>query len=330
MTEHAETAAELPLDGVGARLRRAREAAGLSRTQIAQTTRIPERHLGAIEEGNFGALPARTYAVGFSRSYAKAVGLDDKEIADAVRLELAGVEPGELRGIPSFEPGDPNRVPSPRLAWLAALLALLVILAGFAWWRGFFLPGGELPSLLPPDRPAATAPAPAASAPAAAPAATPAGPVVFTALEDQIWVKFYEGSGRQLLQKQLARGETFTVPADLPDVRLWTGRPEALAITIGGQPVPPISDVQRTVKDLPVSAAALLARGAAPGPATTPGAPAPVAAVPQSTARTVPVRIPAAVPAATSAPLPAPVQAVPTTAPGAATPAAAPAATAER
>ena len=57
-----EASAELPLDGAGGRLRRAREAQGLSRADIAQRTRIPERHLAAIEQGDFAALPARTYA----------------------------------------------------------------------------------------------------------------------------------------------------------------------------------------------------------------------------------------------------------------------------
>ena len=78
---------ELPLMGVGERLRRAREAAGKSLAEIAAETRIPQRHLTLIEDGAFDALPARTYAVGFSRSYASAVGLDPRAIADEVRAE---------------------------------------------------------------------------------------------------------------------------------------------------------------------------------------------------------------------------------------------------
>jgi hypothetical protein len=86
--------------------------------------------------------------------------------------------------------------------------------------------------------------------------------VVFTALQDRIWVKFYDGAGKQLVQKLLAKGETWTVPADAVDPKLWTGRPDALGITIGGQAVPRIADKQGIVKDVPVSAAALLARPA--------------------------------------------------------------------
>jgi len=104
--------------------------------------------------------------------------------------------------------------------------------------------------------------------------------VVFTALQDRIWVKFYDGAGKQLVQKLLAKGETWTVPADAVDPKLWTGRPDALGITIGGQAVPRIADKQGIVKDVPVSAAALLARpapGGAPAPASSAPAAAPVA-----------------------------------------------------
>jgi cytoskeletal protein RodZ len=313
MSEEFAVEAELPLESVGTRLARAREAAGLSRSQIAATTRIPERHLAAIETGDFAALPARTYAVGFARSYAKALGLDDKAIVEEVRAELAdqAIEPPR-RGIPTFEPGDPARVPSARLAWLSALGVLVAVLIGYLAWPSLFAPGGTLPSILPQETPS-----PAATAPAPAPSqAAPAGPVVFTAMEPDVWVKFYDGAGNQLLQKQLAQGETWTVPADQPQVLIWTARPDALAITIGGQAVPRLSDQQKTIKDVPVTAAALLARA---DPAAQPPAPAAsqaASAPPPAPRRAAPQRNrqPAAVqpgpepaaPAATAASVPEP------------------------
>ena len=89
-----------------------------------------------------------------------------------------------------------------------------------------------------------------------------------------MWVKFYDSAGTQLLQKELARGESYTVPAEADGPQIWTGRPEAQDITIGGQAEPKLAEAQVTMKDVPVSAAALLARvqtvpGSAPssGPA---------------------------------------------------------------
>lgn len=249
--------AELPLESVGAGLMRAREAGGLSRTQIAAQTRIPERHLAAIETGDFAALPGKTYAVGFSRTYAKALGLDAEAIAAAVRRELAAQKPTEPYGqAQTFEPGDPARVPSSRLVWLAAVGIAVVLISGLFLARAMFLPGGELASSLGEETPAAVESA-------AAPAPVPTGDVVvFTALQPTIWVKFTDGAGNQLLQKELAQGESYTIPVGQADVKLWTARPEALSITVGGRAVPKLSEIQQTLKDVPVSAAALLARGA--------------------------------------------------------------------
>ena len=71
MSESEQDTTELPLDGAGVRLRRARETAGQNLADIAARTRIAERHLKSIEAGNFTALASRAYAVGFSRARRK-------------------------------------------------------------------------------------------------------------------------------------------------------------------------------------------------------------------------------------------------------------------
>lgn len=307
MTDQTDQEAELPLDNIGARLKRAREAAGLTRAQIAGTTKIPERHLIAIEEGNFGALPASTYAIGFSRSYARAVGMDEAETVSCVHAEIAGLAIDPPRRVPSFEPGDPARLPGRKLAWFAALLALAVVIAGLVYWRSYYAPGASLPSLIVESPPVtASSAAPVSAAPSAAPSG---GDVVFTALEPGLWVKFSDADGKQLMQKQLMQGESYTIPAGMEGVRLWTGRPNALAITIGGRAVPKLAEEQRTMRDVPVSAPDLLARGAAAAvvvPAVQ-SAPPPV----QTVARgSLPRRTtsPSPAPLATASPAPAPAE----------------------
>jgi len=257
-------------EGIGAQLRAAREAQGLTLAQVAAETRIPQRHLQTIEQGDFAALPARTYAIGFSRSYAKLVGLDADAVADTVRAELDAQEPHAHHRPASFEPGDPARVPSRALGWLSGLAAVLVLLGLFFAARTFFAPAAELPSLVNPTEAAAADPAQAA--PAAAPSAAPDGPVVFTALEEGIWVKFYDANGMQLMQKLMTKGESYTVPADAQGPQLWTGRPDALAITVGGRPIPKLAERDQVMRDVLVTAPALLARAgsAAPAPAASP------------------------------------------------------------
>ena len=272
--------------GIGAQLRAAREAKGLTLEQVAAETRIPQRHLLAMEADDFGKLPGRTYAVGFARTYAKALGLDHDDVAARVRLELDAQREEGYRPA-SFEPGDPARVPSRALGWFAGFAVLLLLAGGFFFFRSIFAPAGELPALVQrqseqrqaaPHKAAAAAPQVAASA---------SGPVVFTALQPGIWVKIYDASGKALLQKQMALGETFAVPADAQGPMLWTGRPDALAITVGGKPIPKLAEQEQVMKDVPVTAAALLARAqpspnasppsTAPPPTTTGENPAPLA-----------------------------------------------------
>ena len=271
-----EEFAEQPAPGtVGAKLRAAREARGLSLSQVAAETRIPQRHLQTIEAGEFTALPARTYAISFSKNYARMVGLDQEQIATEVRAELNALDPAPRLRPAGFEPGDPARVPSRALGWISVIAVILVLAGLFAFARTFFAPAVELPSLVD-EQAAEQAAADAQRQQAAAtpaPAAT-GGEVVFTALEPGIWVKFYDAAGLQLMQKQMAMGERYAIPADAEGPQLWTGRPDALSITVGGRAVPKLAEQQRTMKDVPVSAEALLARP--PAPATA-AAPAPAA-----------------------------------------------------
>ena len=258
--------------GVGARLKAAREAAGKDLAQVAAETRIPQRHLVTIENGALTDLPARTYAVGFSRTYARSVGLDEREIVEQVRAELAANE-GMDTGPARFEPGDPARVPGRGLAWFALFAVLLLVGGIYAFYSSYFAPGMGPAPLREARAPAVAAPTEAAAAATATPAA--AGPVVFTSELDGLWVKFYDGAGERLFEGQMAKGDSFTVPADADNPQIWTGRPDLLAITIGGQSVPKLSQELETIRDVPVSAAALRER-AAPAPApTTASAPAP-------------------------------------------------------
>lgn len=271
----------------GSELREAREAAGLSRSDIAMQTKIAERHLLAIEEDRLGDLAARTYAVGFARAYARALGMDERAIAEKVHRQLDSVVVERPAATPSFEPGDPARVPPMRLAWLAGGGAVVVIALLLVFWSSFLSPEGKLPDLLAPAS-VAVAPAPGTqAAPASAPV-TPApppqgAPVVLTATADHVWIKVTDASGAQLLQKELAKGESWTVPGEAQGPQLRTGRPDALQITVGGKPVPALSDKAVTMGGISLVSADMQARanpapvpvaaqrGAAERPPVSPG-----------------------------------------------------------
>ncbi len=241
----------------GAQLRAAREASGIALSAIAAQTRIPQRHLEAIERDDFEALPSTTYTVGFARAYARVVGADEVTIAAAVRSQLE--HGGRVRQeYQAFEPADPARVPPRMLAWTAALVAVL-LLAGYALWRS---QTGESA-----DAPVVAAASPAASAsprPMQGPRpATASGPVVLTA-SDAVWIKVTDASGKALVQKELKAGETYQVPADAQEPKLTFSRPEVLAVTVGGAAVPPLGPPAKLVKNALLTPEALRARAAPP------------------------------------------------------------------
>lgn len=278
MEDH-ETLPNLPPPtGVGDQLRAAREAQGLSLAEIAARTRVAERHLVAIEEGRFADLAAPTYAIGFSRSYARAVGLDQADVVARVRRQLDAQPSARPQPLPSFEPGDPARVPPSRLAWLAGLLAVAVVGLLLVFWNSYLSPEGTLPAI-EPDPVQTAAPADGPATPAVQPA--PSGPVVLTAMAARVWIKVTDEAGNQLIQKELAQGESYTVPADASAPQLRTARADQLQITVGGRALPQLSDKPEVISGVLLTPAALQARTAgqaAPassGPATPP-APAPV------------------------------------------------------
>ena len=262
MSEQIELPEETLLPrGVGPQLRHAREKLGLSIKDVADQTRISTRYIEHIEAGEFGELPGRTYAIGFACNVAKVVELDQKDVAAMVRAELNTPSNSSEDRRQTYEPGDPARVPSGRLVWFS-LFAILLLGAGiFMTYRVIMAPAADMPSLLEQEQAAAEEAAASEAAAAAAEAAPSAsGDVVFTATADGVWVRFYDGEGRRLMETEMAEGESYTIPADAESPQLWTGRPDALAITVGGRSVPPISNMIQNVRDVPVDAASLLDR----------------------------------------------------------------------
>lgn len=276
--------------GVGDDLRKAREAAGMTRGDIAAQTKIAERHIVSIEEGRFADLAGRTYAVGFARAYARNVGLDEGTIAERVKREMSAQEPREVRMPSTFEPGDPARVPPKMLAWIAGAVGVVVLGTLGVFWSGLLSPEAQMPDLLS-DAPAVPAPRPGPVAPAQAAAQT--GPVSITATQDGIWIQVSDAAGTRLVTRALKNGESWAVPAGVQGATLRTGRPDALAIRVGSRVLPPLADKPVTMGNVSLAPQDLLAR-ANGVPAPTPSASAaPASAASTQVASTAPATAPA-------------------------------------
>ena len=250
----------LPLLTAGERLREARLAAGLDLEEIAARTRVSRRHLEAIEQDRFSQLASRTYAVGFSRSYARAVGLNEESIVKSVREELARqeeFEPSPLRG-ENFEPGDPARVPSSSLAWMAGGGLILLFALLFVFWRSYLSPAGSMPDLVNEEtRAASHAGTAKQAAPKPAKPTAVTGAVRLTAMIDGVWIKVSDAAGDQLFQKILALNESYTVPAGAKGAVLTTARPDALQVTVGSRVLGPLRPEMEVLRDVSLAPASL-------------------------------------------------------------------------
>ncbi|MBN2973801.1 helix-turn-helix domain-containing protein [Roseomonas aeriglobus] len=303
----------------GERLRAAREAQGLSLADVAARTRIPQRHLESIETGTYENLPSQTYAMGFARAYARAVGVDEVALVAEVRQELNRSWDRPSHSVPAYQVDEPSRSPPRGLVWGGLIVALLLI-AGVGLWYGTDLFRGGFPSLTstsPAPSAEVAVPVPQTVAPAPAPAANDQVTVTAT---DEVWVRIYDGADTTLLMKTMAPGERYDIPAGTQGAQINVGRPDKLAITVGGKPVAPLGTGRVAIKDVSLAPAALLARGSgteagatasatpAATPTTTPRTRTTPRAAPTSSA--TPAARPST-PAPTSAPIPAPTTATP-------------------
>ncbi|MGM9905352.1 helix-turn-helix domain-containing protein [Lactobacillus sp.] len=104
------------MSGIGEQLRKAREAKGLSISDIEKATKIQSRYLEAIENNEFDKLPGDFYVRAFIRQYAQIVGLDGKELLSQYQGEVANEVTNEVSQpaeSPAQEVHEEAEVPAP-------------------------------------------------------------------------------------------------------------------------------------------------------------------------------------------------------------------------
>lgn len=271
---------------VGDTLREARQAQRLTLDDISARTRVPLRHLQAVEADNYAGLPSPTYAVGFARAYARAVGIPDAPVAAQVRAEVNRSGPRKPEYTP-FEMADPARVPPRGLTIVALGVAIALLIVGGLWFAStrFQTDAGRDAS----NAVIATVPAAATTA---VPAPTAEGGQVTLAATDDVWLRVYDAGDATLFVGNMKAGDRFDVPAAAREPRVDVGRPDKLAVTLNGSAVPALGTGERPVRGVPVDGGALARRmqgDGVPDAAPTPvGSLSPDAAIAASVA-TAPV-----------------------------------------
>lgn len=267
---------------VGQRLRAAREAQGLSLPEVATRTRVTQRFLEAIENGRPQDLPSSTYAVGFAKAYARAVGMDQVVIGREIRDEMNAPGAVQRQHHHVQEIADPARGPSRTVVIVALGLALAVLILALLWFATGVFRGGDSGSEAIGNAQVTAA----VPAPTVVPTTAANGPVVLTAA-DSVWLRVYDAADKTLYIGTMKPGERFEVPANANDPKINVGRPDKLRITVGDRVIAPLGDGSRPLKDIRISASALAGRATGTAPAPTPSASASTPVV----SRAVPARV---------------------------------------
>ena len=303
---------------VGAELAAARERLGWTLPDIAGHLRIRQAFLAAIELGRLDQIPGTAYAMGYVRSYAKALGLQPDDVARRFRNEVAEVDRKPELAFPA--PVPERGVPAGAVVMLGALL---VVGAYIGWYKA----SGEKPGLepvrqvperlaelaAPPPLPTVTLPIaalpvppvlsplpvipPSSAAAAVVPNAIPQALTVqpapalagLTALPEgtrivlraraEAWIQVRDRQGQVLLNRVLRTGEIWPVPAKL-SLLLTTGNAGGTELLVDGTLSPSLGADGAVRRDLALDADAIRDGKLVVPIAAAPVVPAPAAAVP--------------------------------------------------
>jgi cytoskeletal protein RodZ len=126
----------------GEELRRAREERGLAVESLCDATKVPLRHIRALETGAYDQLPGGVFRRGFVRSYISALGLEEadwmRRFEDSCRA--SGLrDPSGADWAAFAENVKNNRSQTYRRVGIGGMLAVLLLaalaLAGWCAWR---------------------------------------------------------------------------------------------------------------------------------------------------------------------------------------------------
>jgi len=123
------------MESLGDYLQQARKKKGLSLESVASQTRIQEHHLQALEAEDFANLPAKVFAKGFVRSYAKVLGLDEEEaLQHFLRASGTFYEHHQPDQSQPHVQVKLDAAPRQSINWSLVLGALVLIAFGAIWY----------------------------------------------------------------------------------------------------------------------------------------------------------------------------------------------------
>lgn len=275
---------DAPLGTVGQDLRAARLRLGDDLATVSSTLKIRKEHLEALEEDRLEALPGRTYAIGFVRSYATYLGLDAAEYLERFKQEIAGRGENSPHLAPYIDPGE-RRLPQ---GWqlIAVAFAALLIFGVYLIVKAVSTDSSPSvapvpteiinaaqppapPHPVPVPQPTQTVPPTAAAVSAApAPAASrqPAealpighqygqqneGSRILLRAHKQVYVTVKGEAGTVYISRTLYPGDTYRVP-NLPGLELAATDASAVELVLDGSSAGAIGSQAKPVEAMPLN-----------------------------------------------------------------------------
>ena len=121
---------------LGELLRQQREKRGITLDQAAADTRIREKFLKALEDGDLQSLPGAVYTKGFLRNYAAYLGLDDEELVVQFHEERGGQPVEPRRRYTTLKPiGSRSLVFTPAVLVPVVVLATILLFVGYLYYQ---------------------------------------------------------------------------------------------------------------------------------------------------------------------------------------------------
>ena len=139
--------------GFGRELRNERERLGVPLDTLAEATKVPVRHLRALESDHWSELPGGVFTKGIVRGYCKFLGLPENQWLErlAGSAEQAAAEPDWAEFAQNVKRTRVQTSPAARQRWWGvALMVLALIALTWAAWR--YELADRLPNFVFPGR----------------------------------------------------------------------------------------------------------------------------------------------------------------------------------
>ncbi len=259
---------------LGELLRSTRESQGISLSQAAAETRILQRYLVALEEGDYLNLPGDVYARGFIRNYARFLSVSPEDALQLYRQERGRSEPIRIVQTASVPRAHNFFVPSFFGVFFVVLFFVgisYLVLNVTSNMNGTLAQATTQPTSAPPPPLPTARPEPSVTpviaqtnptqqvaglaatptlAAALLPSPTPEAPIVLEVRTEPgtnpgSWLEI-RTDGQSVYRKVLPAGQSLRFTAQRT-VWVRAGNASVVSLIINGQPQPPLSTTANEV-----------------------------------------------------------------------------------